>query len=333
MLETPFFSVIIVNYNSGAYLQGAVDSLVEQTFLSFELLIVDNASADHSMTTLDLSNVDQAQVIMMGENSGFARANNAAAARARGEWLVLLNADAVASPNWLEEIKAAIVRHPSVKMFASAQLRMEEVGLIDGAGDACTAYGYPWRGGYMQPTENIPGEGECFSPCGASAVYEKAAYLQVGGFDERFFCYVEDTDIAYRLRLSGETCVFLPSAVITHKGGGLSGEESEFSVVHGSRNRVWCYFGNTPSLLFWPTLPMHILLTLYLLIFHFGRPYGGYVWKGASEGWGRAWAMRREGKARRVNRSVSLFTLAGALTWNIFKMSARRPDVRPLKKG
>lgn len=332
MLETPFFTVIIVNYNSGAFLQKAVESLIVQTFQSFELLVVDNDSQDHSLRTLDMSEIEQAQLMKMGKNTGFAKANNAAAKKARGEWLVLLNADAEAAPNWLEEIHNGIGRHPGVTMFASTQLRMEETGRIDGVGDCYTAYGYPWRGGFMKPVSMIPAEGECFSACGASAIYHRNTFLRHKGFDETFFCYVEDSDLAFRMRLAGETCVFLPNAIVTHFGGGSSGEESHFSVTHGARNRVWAYVGNMPSLIFWPTLPIHLLLTLYLLVFYFGRPYSAYVWEGSRAGWAKAFEVRKQRDSLRKNRKVSLRKLASRLTWNILRMSARLPDVRPIKK-
>lgn len=332
MLETPFFTVVIVNYNSGEFLQRAVQSLAVQTFSSFELMIVDNGSVDASMTTLSLSDIDQAQVIMMGNNAGFAKANNVAAKRARGDWLVLLNADAEARPDWLERIHAAIGRYPAVSMFASTQLRMDDPSRLDGAGDGYTAYGYPWRGGYLKPVSFLPSEGSCFSPCGASAAYKRDVYLAHGGFDERFFCYVEDSDLAFRMRLAGETCVFLPDAVVLHKGGGLAGEESEFSVVHGARNRVWAYAGNMPSLLFWLTLPAHLALTLYLIVWYARRPYGRYVRKGVGQGWSKAFAFRKERASLRKSRKVTLVQLAGQLTWNIFLMSSRRPDVRERKE-
>lgn len=332
MDEAPFFSVIIVNYNGGKYLQMAVDSLTRQTFRNFETWIVDNDSKDGSMELLDLTQLEHAQVIMVGRNSGFAEGNNIAARRANGRWIALLNCDAIAEPDWLEQIANAIKAYPETAMFACTQLRMDDPTVMDGAGDGYTAYGFAWRGGYLRPDSERPPLGECFGPCGASAIYRRDAFLSLGGFEERYFCYMEDVDIAFRLRLKGEHCLFLPDAVVHHKGGGLAGERSEFSVVHGARNRLWTYLGNMPAALLWLTLPVHILLTLYLLIWYAGRPYGRYVWSGTKEGLGRAFNFRKERKSLRKNRQVSLSELAGSMTWNIFTMSAHRPDVRPIRK-
>ena len=328
MSETPFFSVIIVNYNGGAYLQKAIDSLSGQTFQDFETWIVDNDSTDGSMERLDLSKAQNTHVVMVGRNSGFAEGNNIAARMAKGEWLVLLNADAAADDNWLETIRGATLENPDTSIFASTQLRMDDPSVMDGAGDGYTAYGFAWRGGFLQPDVQRPEFGETFGACGASATYRRDVFLAHNGFDERYFCYMEDVDLAFRMRLAGERCLFLPDAVVQHKGGGLSGEKSEFSTVHGARNRVWTYFANMPAELLILTLPGHLVLTAYLLLWYIGRPYGRYVWSGTVKGWAKAFALRRERKQIRRNRRVSIWNLAGQMAWNPFLMSRHAPHIR-----
>jgi len=197
--DAQFFSVVIVNFNGGEYLQGAVDSLKKQTFQDFELFVVDNASSDGSMEKLDISGLSNVQLMPETENHGFARGNNLAAAKANGDWLVMLNPDAVADESWLEKIKDGIDRYPDTKMFASAQYSLDEPSLMDGAGDCYHVFGIPWRGGYGRPVEEMPGEGECFSPCGASAAFHRQTFLDAEGFDESFFCYCEDVDLGFRV--------------------------------------------------------------------------------------------------------------------------------------
>tara|TARA_B100000678_G_scaffold291565_1_gene309283 strand:- start:7158 stop:8165 length:1008 start_codon:yes stop_codon:yes gene_type:complete len=328
LLKTPFFSVIIVNYNGGEYLQKAVDSLAAQTFSEFEVIIVDNASSDGSMDVLDVSALELCRVELPGRNTGFAEGNNIGASKAQGEWLALLNADAQASPDWLEKLKAAIETSPDCSMFASTQVFMDDPNILDGAGDGYTAYGFAWRGCYRRPIEDKPDAGETFAPCGASAAIRTRTFLDHGGFDERYFCFMEDVDLAFRLRLAGEYCLFLPDAIVTHKGGGLTGERSEFAVTHGARNRVWTYWANMPAELIWLTLPGHLLLTAYLLVTYAFRPYGRYVWKGTRDGWAGAFAMRRERKDLRMQRQISLWRLMSDFFWNPFPMSAHGSAVR-----
>ena len=239
----PFFSVLIVNYNAGKMLQDGINSLKNQTFKDFEVLIVDNNSEKNPLGELDLDGLTNVRVIREKTNHGFAKGNNLAARLAVGKWLALLNPDATADPEWLSEIYKATKRHAPCRVFACGQINMDEPELLDGAGDAYFAFGIPWRGGFEHPISELPNEDSlCFSPCGASAVYERDLFLEIGGFDERFFCYCEDVDLGMRLQLSNEKCVFLPQAIIHHKGSATSGRYSHFTMYHGFRNRTWTLF-------------------------------------------------------------------------------------------
>ena len=321
MNYAPFFSVIIVNYNGGTYLQGALNSLKLQSFADFEVFVVDNASTDGSLDDLDLSRLPHFKLIRLNHNSGFAEGNNTAARESKGRWIVLLNADATATPKWLETLHREILAAPDVKMMASTQLRMDDPDQLDGVGDGYTAWGFAWRGGYLKPASTIPPKSEVFGPCGASAAYETQAFLDAEGFDESFFSFMEDVDLAFRLRLAGHTCVFVPDAVVHHKGGGLSGERSEFSVIHGSRNRIWTYFGNMPTGLLLLTLPGHLILTAYLIVWYFGRPYGKYVLEGTIAGWKAAFQVRKDRKKLRLERKISSLGLMRSFFWNPWPMS------------
>jgi N-acetylglucosaminyl-diphospho-decaprenol L-rhamnosyltransferase len=86
-----------------------------------------------------------------------------------------------------------------------------------------------------------------FSACGAATLIDRDLFLAMGGFDERFFCYCEDVDLGYRLRLAGETTLLLPAAVVEHVGSASTGVRSDFSIFHGSRNRIWTFIKNTPT--------------------------------------------------------------------------------------
>jgi GT2 family glycosyltransferase len=325
------FSVIIVNFNGGAYVQGALTSLAAQTCRDFEVIVWDNASHDGSVDALDATGLPAYRLVRSEKNLGFAGGNNAAAALATGDWLALLNPDAAAAPGWLAAIEAGIARHAGrgVSMFASLQRAMHEAGKLDGVGDAFFGFGIPWRGGFGRPDTEVPGEGTCFSPCGAGAVYAADAFRAVGGFDERFFCFGEDTDIAFRLRARGGQCVFLPDAEIAHAGGALSGRVSEFALFHGSRNRVWTYVKNMPGWSLWLTLPGHLAITALILARGLMTGRARDTWRGivaALKDLGPVQAQRRE-EARA--RSVPVSRLLAAMCWNPWRFFTRRPDVRP----
>lgn len=333
-VATPRFSVIIVNYNGGDYLKGAIASLAAQTVRDFEVFVVDNASSDGSMDFLfEAAPHFPVNLMPQTENLGFAAGNNLAAKQAKGEWLCLLNPDAEAAPDWLEQIAAAAQRYPEVASFASAQIDLHNPERLDGLGDAYLGFGIPWRGGFGRPVSELPTEpAQCFSPCGAGAAIRRDAFTAHGGFDERFFCFCEDVDLGYRMRLAGETCVFLPEAVIRHAGGGLSGRVSEFSLFHGARNRLWTYVKNTPLRLLILTLPAHIALTAAILFRGLFTGRFGGTWRGVWAGLkGLGPFLAERGRAKKRRKS-SLSRLMSAMCWNPLTMLARKADLKPVKK-
>lgn len=327
-MSGPAISVVIINYNGGAFLQAAVDSLSGQTFRDFELIVFDNASSDGSAERLDLSALPSARLVKNPDNLGFAGGNNRAADLATGKWLVLLNPDTVAAPGWLEKLMAAASAHPGCRTFASAQLDLADPGLMDGAGDAYLIFGMAWRGGFARPASELPRPGWCFSACGAAAMYDLALFREMGGFDERYFCYCEDVDLGFRLQLMGHDCRFVPEAVVHHAGSGITGRLSEFATYHGTRNRIWTYFKNMPAGLLILTLPGHILLTAYVLMTNFLTPRRKSMLRGLKDGLGGALRIRRDTRWRVKPRRIGLWALVRRMAWNPFRMQARKVHVR-----
>ena len=328
-MQMPTFSILIVNYNGGDYLAKALDSIATQTRRDFELILIDNASTDGSLDPINLDRFPSATLVKNSENLGFARANNMAAAAAKGRWLVLLNPDASADPDWLDKLATASKAHPDYKVFTSAQFDMHAEDEMDGAGDAYLLFGIPWRGGFGLPRTALPENGLCFSGCGAGVMYDRALFRELGGFDERFFCYCEDVDLGFRMQLTGEECVFVSDAVIHHAGSGIAGAQSAFSIYHGTRNRIWTYFKNMPWAMLVLTLPVHIALSIYLLVRSaFTRRFVPTL-KGMRDGLAGLprMLMSRDWKAPR--RKVSLAELSRTMAWNPFRLSRRAPHVRP----
>src|SRR5215813_7450088 len=217
----PSISVLVVNYNSGHHLSAAARAVAAQSFGDFEAIVIDNRSGDDSLATAQSAVAGDGRFHFdrAGGNLGFAAGNNFAAARARGAWLALLNPDAVPTQDWLEQLIAATHRHPDAAMFGSTQIDAADPERLDGAGDHYLAIGLPWRGGYGWARSALPAEGEVFSPCAAACLIRTDAFRAAGGFDERFFCYVEDVDLAFRLRLRGHHCVQIRATVVRHVGG------------------------------------------------------------------------------------------------------------------
>ena len=324
----PAVSVVVVNYNGGDYLRGCLASLARQTFTDFETIVIDNASTDGSLDSIGEKPLGT-RIIRQDTNLGFAGGNNVGARLARGRWLALLNPDAEAAPDWLGAMTRAVERRPTYRMVACLQVSLHQPDRLDGAGDCYLAYGFAWRGGFGRRLGDAPGEGECFSPCGAAALYPRDLFLEVGGFDERYFCYHEDVDLGFRLRMRGERCQFVPGSVVRHAGSGISGRASRFAVFHGVRNGVWTYVKNMPGGLLLLTFP--VWLAGILLLIARGAVRGVVVptcqglWA-AIMGIGPMLKTRRELK---LQRRIPAGAFAAHLVWNPFRYLGRSIVVKP----
>lgn len=330
----PFATVVIVAYNSGAYLQACVDALAAQTLREFEAIIVDNASEDGSIDTLRLPD-ERFRVLRAGANLGFAAGNNLAFAMAKSPWIATLNPDAMPAPGWLAALKRASEHYPHAVMFGSTQIDAADPMRLDGCGDALSFLGLSWRGLHGRSIDLLPPVGETFAPCAAAALYRRDALEQVGGFDERFFCYCEDVDLAFRLRLLGGVCIQTPDAVVRHVGSAISGRDSYFTLFHSARNRVWLMAKNLPFALLALLGPAH-LAYMALTLWRHQRHQGAYAratyagLRAAFADLGPAWKARREiQKARKV----STWDVARMLCWDPRKLWRCDPDIRPLRSA
>ena len=274
-------AVVIVNWNSGKYLNRCLTALSCQSRLPDRTILVDNASTDGSCTLVERL-FPTVEVIRLKENTGFAAGNNRAVERAGDcEWIAFLNPDAFPEPAWLAALMEAADRSfPEFSMFASHLLRHGAEDELDGTGDVYHVSGLAWRRDHGVKGESVTRErGEVFAPCAAAALVRREEFVEAGGFDETFFCYFEDVDLAFRLRLMGKRCLYVPGAVVSHVGSGTTRRNSDFSVYHGHRNLVWCYIQNMPGTLFWVFLPQHLLANLAALVWFSIRGQMGPVFR------------------------------------------------------
>lgn len=322
-MSAPAVSVIIVTYQSAPVLERCLSHLDRQTFRDFEVLLVDNGSTDGAAQRAAQGDADLT-LIETGANLGFAQANNIGAARARGRWLALLNPDAFAAPDWLERLMEATQAWPQTSCFTSLQVADDDPGLLDGAGDAMTLVGFPYRMGYRRRRPAVMPPGEVFSPCGAAMMVERRTFLDLGGFESAFFSYCEDVDFGWRLRAAGGRTRLVPEAVVAHVGSSTLGARSDFALFHGFRNRLWCFARNMPGLMFAVTLPLHLGATLGLLAVCAVRGEAGPAWSGLRQGLRGAIAQRRAASGARARGGGTL----RAMTWNPLKAARRGLDIR-----
>ncbi len=278
-MKAPLVSVIIVNWNGRKVLNRCLTAIAAQDFKDFEVIVIDNGSTDGSVDGLEVDWPDT-RVIPLKENRGFAAANNLGAELAQGTWIALLNNDAFPSPGWLDALVSAAAKNPEFTFFASCLTMARQGEYLDGMGDVYHGSGMAWRRGHGQLQRDQHTEpSEVFGPCAAAALYPREIFIQTGGFDETFFCYHEDVDLAFRLRLQGHRCLYVPEALVEHVGSGSQGAHSDFVLYHGHRNLIWTYFKNMPASLFWRYLPAHLMLNIISLLWFSLKGHGRAIWR------------------------------------------------------
>jgi GT2 family glycosyltransferase len=319
-VASPLVSIILAVWNSAEYLPRCLEHLAAQTFKDFEIILVDNGSTDSSLDSAENRwPALTLRVERLGENKGFAAANNLGARLAHGQWLALLNSDAFPEPDWLEELLRAAENNPAFTFFASRQLQANAPHLLDGAGDAFHISGLAWRrfGGYPSAQFGLVSE-EVFSSCGAAALYSRQAFLEVGGFDDDYCSYHEDVDLGFRLRLQGFRCLYVPDAVVHHIGSASSGKMSAFAIYHGHRNLIWTYVKNMPPVLFWLYLPIHLLMNLFFLLYFSIKGQSKTIWRAKRNGLGGLGLMLRKRKEIQRRRRVPVMRLYHMMERNWF---------------
>jgi GT2 family glycosyltransferase len=294
-------AVIVVNWNSGAYLDKCLQSLKTQTLKPARIIVVDNASTDGSLEGLETKFLD-CEFIKLESNTGFAFANNFAVKKAEDcDWIAFLNPDAFARPDWLEKLYKAAEDFPECASFGSHMLRYGS-DRIDGTGDVYHVCGSAWRRDHGVLCSKVEREmQEIFTPCAAASFIRGDVFSAAGGFDENFFAYFEDVDLGFRLQLKGYACRYVPDAVVEHVGSATTSRYSDFAVYHGQRNLVWSYIRNMPR--FWYYLPQHIIFNLAALIWFSLKgkavPVFRAKWHALKE-FPRVWSLRKTTQAERV---------------------------------
>lgn len=316
-------ALIIVNWNSGDWLKQCLQGVAAQTLQPQRVLLIDNASTDNSMNGIK-NILPDIEIICKTDNLGFAKANNLALQSIENsQWTVLLNPDAIPEPDWLENLIVAAQAYPGYSFFACKMLDASDLSKFDGSGDVYHTSGYGWRKGYGMDSSRVEKTAkECFSPCAAAAMYRTDAIQQASGFDETFFCYFEDIDLGFRLRLLGYRCLYVPDAVVAHAGSAMTGKKSDFSVYHGHRNMIWTYVKNMPWPLFWIYLPQHILMNMVAVFVLFLRGQGSIALQAKYHGIKRlpsVWRDRQKIQRNRQASSINLWSFMSKGFWQLLK--------------
>jgi len=240
-------TVVIPTLAADSRLLECVDSLNRQTRHDFEVIIVDNSGQGLVRRN---GNGRGARVIENQRNAGFGGAINQGWRDCATAYVATLNDDAVAHPGWLDALVRAIERRPDVGMCAS-QVRFFHEPRLDSAGMLIAGDGSSKQRGFGRSPEDFPVAEETLFPSGSAALYRRALLEELGGFDDRFFLYCEDTDLGLRARWAGWKCLFVPEAVVEHHYSHSAGRASGLKAYYVERNRLFVLAKNFPGRLLW----------------------------------------------------------------------------------
>jgi GT2 family glycosyltransferase len=230
---------VVVNWNGMKYLPECLQSARLQTYPEKELVVVDNASTDGSREWLRDHRSCVDVLIELDRNTGFAGGVNAGIRACSGEYVALLNNDAVAEPDWVARLVAA-ARDSSTGMVASKILFYDRRDVIDKTGHLFYPDGLNRGRGAGEPDHGqydaLP---EILFPDGCAALYRRRMLDDVGLLDEDFFAYGDDADLGLRACWRGWKCAYAPRAVVFHRHSSSLGKYSPEKAFLVERNRFW----------------------------------------------------------------------------------------------
>jgi hypothetical protein len=229
-----------------------------QTYANLEVIVVDNGSSDASVEFVR-NDYSRVKVIANAVNLGYVKAANQGISCSGGEFLVVLNNDTKVDARWIEHLVRIARTDPALGICASKQLNFFDPTLIDSAGIQFFRGGYARdRGKNEKDLGQYDDQGEIFGAAGASAFYRRAMLDEIGFFDEDYFAYCEEFDLAFRAQLRGWKCVFVPEAIVYHMSGQTRAAiDEKFLVYHIERNRILTIIKDYPvrlGFLNWPFL-------------------------------------------------------------------------------
>jgi GT2 family glycosyltransferase len=245
-------SIVIPNLNGINYLETCLNSIKEQSFQEYEVIIVDDGSIDSSVAYIE-SHYPWVRVIEHDDIRGFCESVNDGIKAAEGEYIVLLNNDTMVDKRWLEKLMKAAKKNPTTGFYSSKMFfygRGKEK-LINAAGDEMSVDGNIRNiGFYQKDSEEYSQSKKVFGACAGAAMYRRSMLDEIGYFDEDFFIFYDDADISFRAQLLGYECVYVPEAVVYHVHSGTIGLLSEQRAFLTSVNNLNVLIKNMPLKLF-----------------------------------------------------------------------------------
>lgn len=311
-------TVVIPNLNGMKYLKGCLDSLRDQSRQDFSTIVIDNGSADGSVSYIE-THYPEVELVCFEKNEGFCKAVNEGIIKAKTPYVILLNNDTVCEPFFIEELVRAMEQDPNCFSCASCMVKLQDEQKIDNAGDYYCAFGWAYALGKGKSVKRYQKERRIFSACAGAAIYRRSVFENIGLFDEAHFAYLEDIDVAWRARIAGWHNCYIPTAVVHHLGSATSGSVyNDFKIRYSSRNSVYLIYKNMPMLQILINLPF-LIPGFLIKMFFFARK--GF-WKEYVTGLGKGVQLcSREKKVKFCGKNLKHYL---KLQWELWVNVVRR---------
>lgn len=254
---------IVVNKDGAAYLRGCLSSLLAQTYTDLQVVLVDNASRDDSVE-LVRREFPVVHIIQSTSNLGFCAANNLAVRSTSSELVATLNNDTWVEPGWLESLVRTLESNATLGSVASLMVFADRLDVVNSAGICIDRAGIAWDrlGGAPVPQALDEGNREVFGACAGAALYRRTVLDQVGGFDDSFFAYLDDVDLAWRLRLAGFGCRLVTDTRVRHVHSATGVEGSPLKSYLRGRNKLRTIIKDYPAPQILFNLPLILIYDL-----------------------------------------------------------------------
>lgn len=245
MSET--ISAVIVTFNGRALLETCLAALFAGSRVPDEVIVVDNASTDGTMPWVTTT-YPEILLAPCPTNLGFAAANNLGIRLSCGTFIMTLNNDVRVAPDALERLGSAIEEAvASVGAVMSTMVFAENPTVIASCGLEMFTNGVVRDAGVGEGIDRMRAPYPVFGPSAGAALYRRSALDDVGLFDPAFFMYLEDADLAWRLRLRVWETITVPCAIVHHAVSATAGYGSPRKAYYLARNRWWCLMKNMPE--------------------------------------------------------------------------------------
>ena len=254
-------SVVTPNYNGEKFLKAFFESLNEDSQLIGEVIIVDNGSTDSSKEFIRGNSFNfPVRLIENTENLGFSPAVNQGIMESQYEYIFSLNNDTEIRKGSIKALADLMSSDDSIFSAQAKMLQYDNKELIDDVGDEYNLLAWTKKTGENHNSSEYTEVREIFSACAGAAMYRKSILDEIGMFDDNFFAYMEDVDLAIRSRINGYRNMLCPDAVVYHIGSATSGSRyNEFKVRLAARNNVWVVYKNLP-------IPLKIVNFIFLFL-------------------------------------------------------------------